>query len=67
LAAGDSLPFDASIGKTFGKALMATVEVGVPIIDDYRVYSFKLQARVGFFFLSSIIYGFDIRVLDTPE
>jgi hypothetical protein len=32
------------------RSVVASVEIGVPIVDDYEVYDFKLEARVGFFF-----------------
>lgn len=44
------LPFDALVGKMFGPRLIATVEVAFPIINDYRVYNFKMEARIGYFY-----------------
>ena len=53
-ATGDTgnlfLPFDALVGKMFGKTLITTVEIGFPIVNDYKVYNFKTEARMGFFF-----------------
>ena len=52
--AGDSgrwfVPANALVGKMWGKSVVNTLELGVPIIDDYKVYDFKAQFRVGFFF-----------------
>ncbi len=44
------LPANVLVGKMLAKDIVATLEVGVPIIDDYEVYDFKIEARVGFFF-----------------
>ena len=44
------LPFNAMVGKLVTRAIVASVEIGVPIVNDYKVYDFKLEARVGFFF-----------------
>jgi hypothetical protein len=38
------------VGKSIGKGLVTSVEVGVPIINDYRIYDFKMEARISFFF-----------------
>ena len=38
------------VGKMINKSVVGSIEVGVPIIDDYRVYDFKLETRLGFFF-----------------
>lgn len=52
--AGDTgslfLPFDVMVGKSIGKGLVTSVEVGVPIINDYKIYDFKMEARISFFF-----------------
>lgn len=51
---GDSgrwfVPANAMIGKMLSKDVVSSLEVGVPIIDDYQVYDFKVEARLGFFF-----------------
>lgn len=51
---GDSgrwfIPADVMIGKMVTKSTVASVEASVPIIDDYQVYDFKVEGRVGFFF-----------------
>jgi hypothetical protein len=44
------LPFDAMVGWILGDRAVASVEIGVPIINDYKVYDFKMEARVSFFF-----------------
>ena len=44
------LPFDFMVGKLLSKSLVTSLEIGFPIINDYRVYDFKMEARVGFFF-----------------
>ncbi|MBI4971122.1 MAG: hypothetical protein HZC17_04700 [Candidatus Omnitrophica bacterium] len=44
------LPFNAMIGKMITKKCVATVEFGFPMIHDFEVYDFKMEARVGFFF-----------------
>jgi hypothetical protein len=51
---GDSgrwfLPFNFMVGKMVTRSIVASIEIGVPLVDDYQVYDFKLEARVGFFF-----------------
>lgn len=51
---GDSgrwfVPFNAMVGKLITPSTIGSLEVGVPIIDDYQVYDFKIEARLGFFF-----------------
>jgi len=51
---GDSgrwfVPFDIMAGRMLSKKLVASLEVGVPIIKDYNVYDFKTEARLGYFF-----------------
>ncbi len=51
---GDSgrwfVPADVLIGKMLDRTTVASVEVSTPIIDDYKVYDFKVEARIGFFF-----------------
>jgi hypothetical protein len=32
------------------RSIVTSVEIGIPIVDDYQVYDFKLEARIGFFF-----------------
>jgi hypothetical protein len=44
------VPFNAMIGRMVDRSTVASLEVGVPIVDDYVVYDFKLEARIGFFF-----------------
>jgi hypothetical protein len=43
-------PFNVMVGKLVTRSLVASVEIGVPIVDAYQVYDFKLEARIGFFF-----------------
>jgi hypothetical protein len=40
------LPFDARIGRKFTKELTVSLEVGVPIINQYPVYDLKTELRV---------------------
>jgi len=51
---GDSgrwfVPANFMIGKMLGKNVVSSVEVGIPVVNDYRVYDFKLEARIGFLF-----------------
>jgi hypothetical protein len=43
-------PCNFMVGKMVTRSIVASVEIGVPIVDDYEVYDFKLEARIGFFF-----------------
>jgi hypothetical protein len=51
---GDSgrwfLPFNVMVGKLLTRSIVASLEMGIPIVHDYQVYNFKLEARIGFFF-----------------
>jgi hypothetical protein len=38
------------VGKLLRRSIVASLEIGVPIVNDYQVYDFKLEGRVGFFF-----------------
>jgi hypothetical protein len=40
------LPFDAAVGRKLTDDLVALLEVSVPIIKDYPVYDFKIEARL---------------------
>lgn len=42
------LPFDALVGCNITQSIVASLEVGVPIIRDYPVYDFKTEARFNF-------------------
>jgi hypothetical protein len=42
------LPFNASVGRLLTDKLEASVEVGVPIIDAYPVYNFKIELRMAY-------------------
>jgi hypothetical protein len=44
------LPFNFMVGKLLTRSIVASLEIGVPIVNDYQVYDFKLEGRVGFFF-----------------
>jgi hypothetical protein len=44
------VPLNVMVGKMLNPRTVTSIEVGVPIIDDYQVYDFKVEARVGFFF-----------------
>jgi hypothetical protein len=43
-------PITALAGVLLTPRLVTTLEIGVPLVKDYPVYDFKLQATVGFFF-----------------
>jgi hypothetical protein len=43
-------PFNFMVGKMLARSIVTSVEIGIPIVDDYQVYDFKLEARIGFFF-----------------
>jgi hypothetical protein len=40
------LPFDGRVGRKFSKTLSVSLEVGVPIVNQYPVYDFKTELRV---------------------
>jgi len=44
------VPFNFMIGRMLNRTTVASVELGIPIVNDYRVYDFKMETRVGFFF-----------------
>jgi hypothetical protein len=39
-------PLDVMLGRNLSKTVMASVEVGVPVIKDYPVYDFKTMLRL---------------------
>jgi hypothetical protein len=43
-------PFNFMVGKMLNRTTVASVEFGIPIVNDYQVYDFKMEARIGFFF-----------------
>lgn len=43
-------PFDVLAGIMITPRLVTSLEVSVPIVKDYPVYDFKLEATVGYFF-----------------
>ena len=51
---GDSgrwfLPFNFMVGKLLTRSIVASLEMGIPIVKDYEVYDVKTEARVGFCF-----------------
>jgi hypothetical protein len=52
--AGDTgrwfVPVDVLIGDKPNRRLVLSLEVSVPVVKSYHVYSFKSEARVGWFF-----------------
>jgi hypothetical protein len=52
--AGDTgrwfVPLDLMVGKMLSQSIIGSVEVGFPIINEYPLYDFKIEGRLGFFF-----------------
>ncbi len=44
------VPLNFLVGRLVNKTTVASVEMGVPIVNDYKLYDFKIEARLGFFF-----------------
>lgn len=44
------LPFDIMVGKLLTKDMIASLEVAFPLVQNYQVYDFKAEARVGYLF-----------------
>ncbi len=44
------VPADIMVGKMFGRKVVASFEASVPIVNDYKLYDFKCEARIGYFF-----------------
>ena len=44
------VPINFMVGKMLNQSIISSVEVGFPIINDYQVYDFKIEGRIGFFF-----------------
>jgi hypothetical protein len=40
------LPFDFSVGWNVTKSIVTSLEISVPIVDEYPVYKFKTEARL---------------------
>ena len=43
-------PFDALVGVMVTPSLVTSLEASLPIVKDYPVYDFKLEAKVSYFF-----------------
>jgi hypothetical protein len=44
------VPFNFMVGKMLSQSIVGSVEVSFPIINEYAVYDFKIEGRIGFFF-----------------
>ena len=44
------VPLDVVVGRMLTESIIASFEVGVPIVNQYKVYDLKLEARIGYFF-----------------
>ena len=44
------LPIDVVTGRMLNKRMIASFEIGVPLINQYKVYDFKVEGRIGYFF-----------------
>jgi hypothetical protein len=44
------VPVDFLVGDKISRKLLVSLEISVPVVKEYHVYSFKSEARVGFFF-----------------
>jgi hypothetical protein len=44
------VPLDLMVGKMLSQSMIGSVEVSIPIINEYQVYDFKIEGRIGFFF-----------------
>lgn len=50
-ASGDLfLPFDIMLGKLLNKNTVLSVDFAAPIVNDYNLYDWLLELRIGFFF-----------------
>jgi hypothetical protein len=44
------VPLDVVAGKMLNKTTVASMEVSFPIVNEYKLYDSKIEARIGFFF-----------------
>lgn len=44
------VPANVMVGKMLRRNVVSSIEVGVPIINDYKFYDFKVEARIGILF-----------------
>jgi hypothetical protein len=44
------VPLDLVVGRMMAERFIVSGEASVPIVNDYKVYDFKVEARIGFFF-----------------
>jgi len=44
------LPFDVTLGKMLNKSTVASVEFKQAVINDYDLYDWEIEFRIGFFF-----------------
>jgi hypothetical protein len=45
-----SLPFDMTVGKKIGPAMVVSLQSDVALVDQYKQYDWQMEFRVGFFF-----------------
>lgn len=45
------VPLDLMIGKMLNESTVVSVEISFPLLNDYQIYDFKTEFRIGFFFL----------------
>jgi hypothetical protein len=43
-------PFDFLVGKRLSRSTLVSLEAGVPLVKQFNLYEFKLQARLSFTF-----------------
>ncbi len=44
------IPFDVLVGKMINKSTVVSVEFATPLINDYDLYDWMIEFRIGFFF-----------------
>ena len=44
------IPFDVLVGKMLNKSTVVSVEFATPLVNDYDLYDWMIEFRIGFFF-----------------
>jgi len=44
------IPFDVLVGKMINKSTVVSVEFATPLVNDYDLYDWMIEFRIGFFF-----------------
>jgi hypothetical protein len=44
------VPLDVAGGKMLTRSIITSIEISVPVVNEYKLYDLKIEARIGFLF-----------------